>query len=62
MHNLNALELSDLLDLLIEQTSHHTRLIATGGTPEEFRISREILRELQSEIKFRPKTSTSSQK
>jgi hypothetical protein len=53
VNGLNALELSELLDLLIEHTAHHTDLISRGGTREEFRINREILRELQSEIEFR---------
>ncbi|MGZ8511259.1 MAG: hypothetical protein ACXWV1_14770 [Chitinophagaceae bacterium] len=53
MTELKALELSDLLDLLIEQTAYHTQLISRGGTPEEFRLSGEILRELQKEIEFR---------
>ena len=53
MEHLKNLELSDILDLLIEQTAHHTQLISIGGTPEEFRISREILRSLQSEIQTR---------
>jgi hypothetical protein len=58
---LKKLELSDLLDLLIEQTSYHTHLIATGGTQEEFRVSGEILKELQTEIESRMATYTSPQ-
>ncbi|MGZ5219108.1 MAG: hypothetical protein ACXWWD_06215 [Chitinophagaceae bacterium] len=50
MEHLKNLDLSDLLDLLIEQTAHHTQLISIGGTPDEFRVSREILRSLQTEI------------
>ncbi|MGZ5248383.1 MAG: hypothetical protein ACXWV6_01205 [Chitinophagaceae bacterium] len=50
MEHLKNLDLSDLLDLLIEQTAHHTQLISIGGSPEEFRVSREILRSLQTEI------------
>jgi hypothetical protein len=57
MKNLKLLELPDLLDLLIEQTAHYTRLISVGTTPEELRISREILKELQSEIKLRKSTT-----
>ena len=53
VNGLNALELSELLDLLIEHTAHHTDLISRGGTREEFSTNREILRELQSEIEFR---------
>ncbi|MBC7868476.1 MAG: hypothetical protein H7X88_13155 [Gloeobacteraceae cyanobacterium ES-bin-316] len=53
MEHLKNLDLSDLLDLLIEQTAHHTQLISIGGTPEEFRVSREILRSLQTEIQTR---------
>ena len=60
MHDLKSLELSDLLDLLIEYTAHHTKMIATRATPEEFRISRETLRELQTEIKIRQARDTST--
>ena len=61
MNDLKALDLSDLLDLLVEQTVYHTQLISLGGTPEEFRVSREILRKLQKEIEFRMATYISPQ-
>jgi hypothetical protein len=51
--DLKLLTLDELLDLMIEQTSYHTQLISLGATPEQFRTSREILRELQEEITLR---------
>jgi hypothetical protein len=53
MEDLKLLSLPDLLDLLIEQTIYHTNLIASGATPEQFRMSNNILRGLQNEIKLR---------
>jgi hypothetical protein len=53
MYDLKLLSLADLLDLMIEQTAHHTRLISLGATAQEFGVSRDILRELQSEIHLR---------
>lgn len=53
MEDLKLLSLPDLLDLLIEQTTHHTNLISLGATPEQFRISNEILKQLQKEIEVR---------
>jgi hypothetical protein len=61
MEDLQQLNLSDLLDLLIEQTTHHTNLISLGATPEQFRISNEILRQLQKEIELRRSAKSSSQ-
>ncbi len=62
MEDLKLLSLPDLLDLLIEQTTHHTNLISLGATPEQFRISNEILKQLQKEIELRRSTLISSQK
>ena len=54
MEDLKLLSLSDLLDLLIEQTTYHTQLISKGGTTgEQFRISGETLKQLQEEIGLR---------
>jgi len=61
MEDLKLLSLPDLLDLLIEQTTHHTNLISLGATPEQFRISNEILKQLQKEIEFRRATTNSAQ-
>ena len=61
MDDLKQLSLSDLLDLLIEQTTHHTNLISLGATPEQFRISNEILKQLQKEIELRRLVYKSSQ-
>lgn len=62
MEDLKLLSLPDLLDLLIEQTTHHTNLISLGATPEQFRISNEILKQLQEEIEFRRVTFNSTPK
>jgi hypothetical protein len=53
MDDLKLLSLSDLLDLLIEQTSYHIHLIAVGASLEIFRNSGDFLRELQQEIRLR---------
>ena len=53
MDDLKLLSLTDLLDLLIEQTSYHIHLIAVGGSLEMFRNSSQFLRELQHEIRVR---------
>lgn len=53
MHNLKYLELADLLDLLIDQTAYHVRMISKGATPEEFARSREILNQIQEEIEIK---------
>jgi hypothetical protein len=62
MEDLKLLSLSDLLDLLIEQTTHHTNLISLGATPEQFRISNEILKQLQKEIECRRLSINPAQK
>ena len=61
MEDLKLLSLSDLIDLLIEQTTHHTQLISSGGTPEQFRVSNTILKGLQEEIELRKSANNSSQ-
>ena len=53
MSELKMLNLSELLDLLMDQTSYHTNLISIGATAEQFKLSEEILRELQAEISLR---------
>ncbi len=53
MEDLKLLSLSDLLDLLIEQTTYHTQLISKGASGEQFRISKETLKQLQEEIALR---------
>jgi hypothetical protein len=56
MLHLKQIELADLLDLLIEQTTYHTQLITKGASTEEFARSSEILKELQQEIELRNST------
>lgn len=59
-NDLKLLTLDELLDLMIEQTSYHTQLISLGATPDRFRASREILRELQEEITLRKSNRTAN--
>lgn len=61
MEDLKLLSLADLFDLLIDQTRYHTYLIGMGAGPEQFRLSREILSKLQSEIKLRKSELRSDQ-
>jgi hypothetical protein len=53
MEDLKFLTLADLLELMIEQTKYHTYLLGIGASPEQFKVSGEILSKLQSEIKLR---------
>jgi hypothetical protein len=58
MEDLKQLSLSDLFDLLIEQTNKHAHLRALGATSEQMMASREILRNLQAEIALRKEEKT----
>jgi hypothetical protein len=53
MYDLKLLSLTDLLDLVIQQTSYHIHLIAVGASLEVFRNSGDFLREVQQEIRLR---------
>ena len=53
MEDLKLLSLSDLLDLLIEQTNYNAHLRALVANPDQLLISREFLRNLQEEIELR---------
>jgi hypothetical protein len=53
MEDLKQLSLSDLIDLLVEQTNYHAHLRALDSTTDQLMISREILRNLQGEIELR---------
>ncbi|MFC0773783.1 MULTISPECIES: hypothetical protein [Terrimonas] len=55
MLDLKNLELSDLLDLLVDQTAWHTQLITSGASETELRNSRLLLIEIQEEIVWRKK-------
>ena len=55
------LSLSDLLDLLIEQTNFNAHLRSLGATPDQLMISREILRNLQAEIELRKAAEKANQ-
>jgi len=52
MLDLKNIELSDLIDLLAEQTAYHTSIRTVAGE-QQIRISMEILKELQKEIELR---------
>ena len=56
MLDLKNLQLSDLLDVLADQTAWHTYLITCGATEEELRSSRLLLIEIQEEIEWRRST------
>jgi hypothetical protein len=53
MQNLDQLELNELLELLVQHTQDHSRLIANGATVERFRESENSLILIQKEIEQR---------
>lgn len=53
MEDLKLPCLSDLVDLLVEQTSKHVHLRRSGATSQQMMASRQILRSLQAEIKLK---------
>ena len=53
MQDLQQLELSDLLDLLVQHTQDHSHLISNGATLVQFRISEDNLIQIQKEIELR---------
>ena len=53
MEDLKLLSLSDLFDLLMEQTNRHAHLRGSGAAPEQMMTSRAFLVGLQAEIKLR---------
>ena len=53
MQNLDQLELNELLDLLVQHTQDHSRMIANGATVERFRESEQSLIQIQKEIEQR---------
>jgi hypothetical protein len=53
MEKLDQLELNELLELLVQHTQDHSRLIANGATVERFRESEESLIKIQREIEHR---------
>lgn len=50
MEDLKLLSSADLFDLLMQQTNRHAHLGASGASPDQMTVSREILRTLQAEI------------
>ena len=53
MQKLDQLELNELLELLVQHTQDHSRLIANGATVERFRESENSLIQIQQEIEQR---------
>jgi len=53
MQNLHQLDLSELLDLLVQRTQDHSQLIANGTTIDRFKSSEEALIHIQQEIELR---------
>jgi hypothetical protein len=53
MQNLDQLELNELLELLVQHTQDHSRMIANGATVERFRESENSLIQIQKEIEQR---------
>lgn len=53
MQHLEQLELSELLDLLVQHTQDHSQMITNGATFDRFRESEESLIRIQKEIELR---------
>ena len=53
MQNLDQLELTELLELLVQHTQDHSRLITNGATVDRFKASEESLIRIQKEIELR---------
>jgi hypothetical protein len=53
MHDLAQIELSDLYDLLAQQTNRYMKMLSEGATKQEFDQCREIIIDIQTEIQSR---------
>jgi hypothetical protein len=53
MQDLKQKGLSELFDMLAEQTTHYMKILTMGASKEQFEMSREIIREIQLEIESR---------
>jgi len=64
MQDYKKLELSDLFDILAQQTSHYMKMLSGGATKDLFNSCRETIIEIQMEIMARrfqkSKTSAST--
>jgi hypothetical protein len=58
MKDLNLLSLTDLFDLLEEQTNHHPYLRVSGASHDQLIVSSKILKNLQAEIALRKLVET----
>jgi gas vesicle protein len=55
MENLKKLELTELVDMLAEETSLYITMVKTGVSKDQFNECKEKIKQLQSEIKARAK-------
>ena len=53
MTDLTHIELSDLYDLLAQQTNHYMKMLSGGATKLEFNQCREMIISIQAEIQSR---------
>jgi multidrug resistance efflux pump len=53
MEDLTHVELSDLYDLLAQQTTRYMKMLSEGATKQEFDQCREIIISIQAEIQSR---------
>jgi hypothetical protein len=53
MQDLTNIELSDLYDLLAQQTNRYMKMLSEGATKQEFDQCREIILSIQAEIQSR---------
>jgi multidrug resistance efflux pump len=53
MEDLTQIELSDLYDLLAQQTNRYMKMLSEGATKQEFDQCREIIIDIQAEIQSR---------
>ena len=53
MDDLSHIKLSDLFDMLSEQTDRYMKMLSAGSTREEFDRCREAIIDIQTEIQSR---------
>jgi hypothetical protein len=53
MHDLKKAELSELLDMLAQQTSRYVKMLSDGASKEKFDHHRKIITDIQAEIEGR---------
>jgi hypothetical protein len=60
MKDLRLIEMSELIDMLAEQTSLYTKMLSSRASHEEFEKCRERTREIQQEIYSRKENKNST--